>query len=70
MNNKNLNLHFHFTTINHTMPQFLSLPYNSLFKVEHSWPGVALMLQTLLIFISAMILLWNRARGSGDYDQF
>jgi len=36
----------------------------------NSFPGTAMMLQTLCIFISAMILMWNRAVASSDYDAF
>jgi len=29
--------------------------------VEHSWPGIAMMLQTTAIFVSSMILLWSKS---------
>ena len=37
---------------------------------DHSWPGVAMMLQSLCIFMASMILLWGRAGGSSEYDAF
>jgi len=35
---------------------------------DHQFPGIALALQTLAIFISSMMLLWNRSVGRSDYE--
>jgi len=34
----------------------------------HSWPGIALLLQTVLIFISSMIMLWTKSSDSAEFE--
>jgi len=36
--------------------------------VQHPWPGISMMLQTVAIFIASMILLWTKSGDGNEYD--